>query len=886
MFLASYIFRRRPGAFLIAAALFLSPHIGEATPANKSALLKFFGPHLPVELDTCATCHVRADAHGAESLEEFPHNDFGRNLYQSKGKIRERLSKVMDLDSDGDGLTNRDELLLGLSPGQAVPGETIDPAKRDEKRAAFLAWQGSYRWTPFESLARPGVPERETGGNEIDAFLEEGRRQQGLSSRPKATPEQWLRRATLNLTGIAPTPEEIEAFIGEWQKSPQLAREKAVDQLLASPLYGERWARHWMDVWRYSDWSGYKDAVRISQPFIWRWRDWIVESLNEDKGYDRMILEMLAADELAPTDTEALRATGYLVRHHDVGSRDVWLDNVVSHTAQAFLGITMGCVKCHDHMYDPIPMEEYYSMRAIFEGYHVRTDRISGELDTKKDGLVRAYARSLDPKTYLFDRGDERFPIKDRAIPPAVPAALGGDFEIEKIKLPREAWQPWRREFVRNELLEKQRASIESALEKRNQLKADATPARIEEAARGIAATRARLVAMELEFATETAEEEHFRDSDQWRSLATQTLEAQRKANLLTAKWEKLAGENELKASEKYLAQAKENKDATRQKVGAKKVATAKKKIETADKDLAAAEKALEEPVSVKYQPRQSNYPNTSNGRRLAFARWITDRSNPLTARVAINHIWLRHFGQALVPTVNEFGSNGREPELPALVDWLAAELVESGWSMKAIHRKIVLSELYTTSGTPDDASLARDPDNRYYWRMPSRRIEGEVVRDNLLAVANRIDLAMGGPEIDQNDAMTSPRRSLYFRHAHEKLVEFVQIFDGAKVAECYRRMESVQPHQALALHNSPLTHEAAREMASDLNMATSGNREQFIRLAYLSIIGREPSREESATCSQFLEEASSGRENATPRRARERLLAVLFNHNDFVTIR
>lgn len=865
----------------------VSPLFAGATPANKSALLKFFGPHLPAELDTCATCHVRDEAHGAESLEDFPHNEFGRIIHQSEGKIRDRLSRVMDLDSDGDGMSNRDELLLGLHPGQAsAPGETIDPSKRDEKIEAFASWQRRYRWTPFDPLVRPGVPERNTGGNEIDAFLDEGRRQQTLSIRPAAPPEQWLRRATLNLTGIAPTPEEIEAFTNAWRTSPKLAREKVVDQLLSSPHYGERWARHWMDVWRYSDWSGYKDAVRISQPFIWRWRDWIVESLNEDKGYDRMILEMLAADELVPSDTGALRATGYLVRHHDVGSRDVWLDNVVSHTSQAFLGITMGCVKCHDHMYDPIPMEEYYSMRAIFEGYHVRTDRIPGELDTKKDGLVRAYARSLDPKTYLFDRGDERFPIKDRAIPPAVPAALGGDFAIEKIKLPREAWQPWRREFVRNELLVKQRAAIESALEKRNQLKADATAALVEEAEQGIAATRARLEAMELEFAAETAEVEHSRGSDQWKALATQTLEAQRKANLLTAKWEKLTGENELAASERYLSQARENKDATRQKVGTKKVSTAKQRIERATKDLAAAEKAIKAPVTVKYQPRQSNYPNVSNGRRLAFARWITDRSNPLTARVAVNHIWLRHFGQALVPTVNEFGSNGREPELPALVDWLAAELIDSDWSMKAIHRKIVLSTLYATSGTPDDASLAKDPDNRYYWRMPSRRIEGEVVRDNLLSVANRIDLAMGGPEIDQNSAMKSPRRSLYFRHAHEKLVEFVQIFDGAKVAECYRRMESVQPHQALALHNSPLTYEAAREMASDLTVATAGNRKQFIRRAYLSIIGREPTADETATCSQFLEETSSGRDHATPQRARERLLAVLFNHNDFVTIR
>ena len=169
-----------------------------------------------------------------------------------------------------------------------------------------------------------------------------------------------------------------------------------------------------------------------------------------------------------------------------------------------------------------------------------------------------------------------------------------------------------------------------------------------------------------------------------------------------------------------------------------------------------------------------------------------------------MNHIWLRHFGTAIVPTVNEFGGNGQAPSHPALLDWLAAELVERNWSMKEMHKLIVLSATYRQSSTPSQNNAAIDPDNHYLWRMNSRRMEGEIVRDNLLWVGGNLDDTMGGPEIPQTEALTSKRRSIYLRHAHEKLVEFVQIFDGPKTSECYQREESVQPHQALALANSP----------------------------------------------------------------------------------
>src|SRR5688572_25213801 len=207
-----------------------------------------------------------------------------------------------------------------------------------------------------------------------------------------------------------------------------------------------------MDIWRYSDWAGWSggNQIRDSKPHIWRWRDWIIESLNKDKGYNQMVLEMLAADELAPEDTNTLRATGFLVRNYKMLSREQWLEDTVKHTSQAFLGLTMGCAKCHDHMYDPISQGEYYQLRAIFEPHQVRTDQVPGEVDTAKAGLVRVYDTQTNRTTWFFERGDERRPDTNRVIRPAVPKALngGGELPIAEVDLPREAAFPGKRGFV------------------------------------------------------------------------------------------------------------------------------------------------------------------------------------------------------------------------------------------------------------------------------------------------------------------------------------------------------------------------------------------------------------------------------------------------------
>ena len=350
------------------------------------------------------------------------------------------------------------------------------------------------------------------------------------------------------------------------------------------------------------------------------------------------------------------------------------------------------------------------------------------------------------------------------------------------------------------------------------------------------------------------------------------------------------------------IAKAKEAQDKA-----AKELEAARKKTADAETNLASAGKELNAPSATSVKPRPvDSYPSQSTGRRLAFARWIANGDNPLTARVAMNHMWLRHFGRGIVPTPADFGRNGRPPSHPQLLDWLASEFVAQGWSMKAMHRLMVTSSTYRLASTPDESNARLDPDNAYLWRMNSRRLEAEAVRDNLLHVAGSLDPTMGGPDIDHKLGLASKRRSLYLRLAAEKEVEFLRIFDGPSVTECYERRPSVVPQQALALANSELALSEARVLARRLSNEAVADPSRFVTLAFAQVLARRPGPEEVRLCAAFLAEqaghfvqkASSKitpiSTQGTPSavsievwdRVCENLILVLLNHNDFVTIR
>jgi hypothetical protein len=512
-------------------------------------------------------------------------------------------------------------------------------------------------------------------------------------------------------------------------------------------------------------------------------------------------------------------------------------------------------------------------------------------------------------KTFLFLRGDDRTPDKT-PLPPGVPEGLGGRFgRIEPVNLPLTAHSPEKRPFVVAETLAASANNLTKARKALDAARPNVMNALVPVLASGPpagpvlgAAAQNALDAWSVaELDASLAEVKHAallsvleaekledggkKDSEEWKQAATAAATSQKKAAVL---------------------EARRNLLAARQAVGVvpeKMRAAAVKKVADTEAALAKAEAGAKQPATTAYTKRAANaYPPVSTGRRLAFARWVADRDNPLTARVAVNHVWLRHFGQALVPTVFDFGRNGQPPSHPALLDWLAAEFMERGWSMKALHRLIVTSSTYRQASTPDDANLGLDRDNQYLWRMNSRRVEAEVVRDCVFYVAGRLDLTTGGPDLDHNQGLTVPRRSVYFRCAPEKQMEFLKIFDGPSVNECYQRKESVAPQQALALFNSELALRHARLLAR--NLAAKAGAEAFTTAAFEAVLSRPPTEAERAECVTFLKErtrrytedgpaapAAADPDGRSPSpdpalRAREALVHVLLNHNDFVTVR
>jgi hypothetical protein len=874
----------------IVVALAVAP-AARATPANKKALIDYLGPLVPARGVDCRTCHVAV----TPTDEDHEHNTFGERLVAVRSELRKskkpaditaRLAAIADEDADGDGVSNIVELLTGHGPGDSADKPTAAElaivAGLHDKHRKYLA---AYPWKPFETVRRPAVPASD-GGNPIDAFLGAAQREQGIVAKPQAAKTVQLRRVYLDLIGLPPSPAEQEAFETD---SSSDAYERVVDRLLASPQYGERWGRHWMDIWRYSDWAGYGAEVRESQPHIWRWRDWIVESLNADAGYERMVREMLAGDELAPTDPATLRATGFLARQWYRYNRNVILDSSVEHTAKAFLGMTLNCARCHDHKYDPLSQRDYYSFKAFFEGVQVRTDRLPGESDTTKVGLARVYDGASKP-TYLMTRGDEKMVDKTRECGPSVPSALGGSpLAIAPVPLPTDASHPDRRAFVIAETRTAPRQAMttaDAALSAARTAIARTAVAGfgpaptgalplvpfVHSAERGLEFARLEVVAAQAAYASleatlraEQAEDAGKLATADGKWLAESAVVAQRQHAVAKARRDLLAAEIAADAA------------ATKGRPAA--VTTAITKAKTA---LATADAAAAAPLTTRFTRRpEANYPEVSTGRRLALANWITDRSNPLAARVAVNHIWARHFGQPLVPTTFDFGRNGQPPLHPALLDWLAAEFMDRGWSMKHLHRLIVTSAAYRRDSHADAETVARDPDNRYLGRMNSRRMEAEVVRDSVLAVAGQLDTTPGGPDIDHEQGLTTFRRSVYYRHANEKEMLFLSLFDAPNVVECYQRSASIVPQQALALANSSLTAAASKRVANRISRDLGPDAEdvEFVAAAFRQVLSRSATADESRECEAFLE-------NAAPATARERLVHVLFNHNDFVTIR
>jgi hypothetical protein len=523
---------------------------------------------------------------------------------------------------------------------------------------------------------------------------------------------------------------------------------------------------------------------------------------------------------------------------------------------------------------------------------------VPGETDFQKDGIPRAFDCNLDAPTYFFIRGDEKHPQKDRPLEAGLPEVLSfARLRIRPVPLPPTAHTPGLRPFVLASHLRAAELRIAAARENlrkarkapaavANPLKAEQARLAVVLAEKALAAAEAQPAALKARAAADRARGKV--PGADARELARQAARAERQAALA-------ATEESVARAELELSRA-----GAARKPAEQKLASARAALAAARKALAAPGEAYT-PLPGAVKTPESNveapaslarpFPTTSSGRRSALAAWLTDRRNPLTARVAVNHVWARHFGRPLVETVFDFGRKGSAPSHPALLDWLAVELMESGWSLKHLHRLIVTSAAYrmtSSSVGTTRANRSADPENRFYWRMNPVRMEAQVIRDSLLHLAGDLDRALGGPSLPVSGP--SRRRSLYFVHSHNEQQKFLATFDDASVLECYRRAESIVPQQALALSNSALALSAAEGIARRLGASpANATDEAFIQAAFATVLGSLPNPSEQAECSQALRQLNAlagGKGPAAVLRARANLVHALLNHNDFITIR
>lgn len=634
-------------------------------------------------------------------------------------------------------------------PEALAPGLGIS----DEERA----------WWAFQPIQRPEVPPTASARSRtpIDAFLETAM-PPGLAFSPDADKRTLLKRAYFDLLGLPPTPDEVEQFLAD--DSPT-AYEQLIERLLASPHYGERWARHWLDAAGYADSDGAttQDAVRA---WAYKYRDYVIRALNDDKPFDRFLHEQLAGDELAgplsgdltPEQIELLTATGYLRMAADGTSsgdnspeaRNQVVSDTLKIVTSSLLGVTVACAQCHDHRYDPIPQTDYYALRAVFEP----------ALD------YQAWRTSDERHVSLYTAANRQ---------------QAADIEAEAQKIAAER-------------AEKQAVYMAEALEKEL--------TKYEEPLRG-----------ELRSAYQTAPEQR---SDAQKQL----LEKNPSVNLspgVLYQYNQAAADDLKKFDEKISAvrAQKPAEEFLRALVEPAGHAPETKLFHRGDyrQPLQTVNPGTLSVCSpdagrTEFPPKCSELPTT--GRRLAFARWLTSDSNPLTARVLVNRVWMHHFGRGLVSTPADFGRLGTLPSHPELLDWLAAEFRESGWSLKKLHRTILLSTAYRQASRRLPELETLDASNRYYWRQNVVRLDAEALRDRALAVTGVLDRALFGPPIPVKEddsgqvvAGDAPRRSLYSLQRRTQPVALMQAFDAPVMqTNCEVRPASTVATQSLMLMN------------------------------------------------------------------------------------
>jgi Protein of unknown function (DUF1553)/Protein of unknown function (DUF1549) len=700
-----------------------------------------------------------------------------------------------------------------------------------------------WAFQPVRAVEPPTVKDESWVRTPVDRFVLAKLEEKGLAPAAPATCEQLIRRVTFGLTGLPPTPEEVGAFVtacNDGKPSTVNSQLSAVtDRLLDSSHYGERWARHWLDVVRFAETDGFEhDAVR---KHAWRYRDYVIRAFNDDKPYDRFIREQIAGDELWPDDPDAQTATAFSLLGPDmVDSADQTqrrlntLNDATDTTASAFLGLTFGCAKCHDHKSEPFTQRDYYSMQAFFAPAQFERELA---IPTASEKAAHAAAMAA---------------YKEKAGP--------AQSRIDAIERPH-------RERIYERKLSKLAPEVQEAHRTPKEKRSGQHEAVVQE-------TAAMVNVSDNEVAKALSPDE--------KAERDRLLEEVGKIPRPTGLPATMAMRNPDRPppAVHVLARGDYNNPAEEVPPGY----PAAMDRSTGAGAATAAEKA-----------------RTASARRADLARWMASPDNTLTARVMVNRIWQHHFGRGIVATPGDFGTKGAAPTHPELLDWLAREFVVRGWSIKAMHRLIVLSAAYAQSSVPAADALARDPDNAFVSRQNRMRLEGEAIRDSLLAVSGGLNPKMFGPGVmppipesitatSQNwtttpDGTEHTRRSIYIFARRNLRYPLLEVFDAPDSnLPCAERGRSTTAPQALSLLNSAEVVAAASAMAARLlNESPAGA--PRVRHAFRLALGRAPTESETAAALDFLNTAPDGEPAPTEAAAWTEFCRALFNLNAFVYV-